>query len=265
MQYQDITVSDDAHVGVIRLSREDTENALVPEGSEREMHDVLERFRNDHEIRVVVITGTGTVFSRGGGPHAIEPRPEPPVPSLAQRLAYGYSYGKFWDYFPEYKKPVVAGVNGYCADGAWDLAMLCDLVVAAESARFHMNHVDMGIFPCHRSAHLLVQAVGKFRAADIIYNGRCLSAGECLELGLVNRVVPDDQLEDVTMHVAKELASRPPLVVSLTKQALVHGMRLHEAHAYETALAFFLRTTDDTVGASRAWAAGTAGPEFTNR
>jgi enoyl-CoA hydratase/carnithine racemase len=265
VDYQDIEVSQDDHVGLIRLNRPDQENALEPEGSEREMFAALEQFRSDPVIRVVVLTGTGDVFSRGGVRQPIDPDPVPPTLSFGQRLAYGYSYGRFWDYLPEYKKPIIAAVNGYCADGGWDLVMLCDIVLAADSAKFHMNHIDMGIFPCHTTAHLLMQVVGKYRAMDIILNGRTLSAHDCLEAGLVNKVVSEAELQAQAMAAANELATRPPLTVSLTKQVLVNGLRLREIHAYELAIAHFLRTTQDTVDASRAWAAEEGLPKFHNR
>jgi enoyl-CoA hydratase len=265
-EYTSIAVSVQGQIGVIEMIRPEEGNPLEPEGSEREMHDAMSRFQRDRQVRVVVLTGSGDVFSRGGHKTPIKVDPaEMGGFSLGERLAYGYSYGVFWEYLPEYRKPVIAAVNGLAADGAWELALLCDLIVASESAVFHMNHFDMGINPCQGTCHYLSTALGKHRAMDLVLNAKSMTARECLEVGLVNLVVPDGQCLSAAIEMAGGIAQRPPLAVALTKRLISRAAGVHENHDLERTVAYFLRTTEDSQAASRAWATDAPAPEYFGR
>jgi enoyl-CoA hydratase len=266
MDYKSIAVTIEERVGLIEMIRADEGNPLEPEGSEREMYHALSDMQQDRDVRAVVLTGSGDVFSRGGHKAAIRVDPaEMGGFSLGERLAYGYSYGIFWEYVPEYRKPIIAAVNGLAADGAWELALLCDLIIASESATFHMNHFDMGINPCQGTCHYLASVLGKHRAMDLVLNAKALTARECLDLGLVNRVVSDGDSVRAALEMAKGLAARPPLTVALTKRLISRASGIHESHDLERTVAYFLRMTEDSQAASRAWASDSPAPEYLGR
>jgi enoyl-CoA hydratase len=248
----EIEVSRAGPVGLIRMTRPADGNPLSPEGSEREMQDALMAFQVDRGLRAVVLTGSDGVFSRGN-----VPRNDPQVHggrSLGERFAFGYTRGNFWYWLPEFRKILIAAVNGDCADGAWELATLCDIVVAAESAQFSMNHLDMGVNPCHASCHYLARALGKHRAMDLVLNARTLEARQCLSLGLVNYVVPDAECLSFAQDLGRRIANRPPVAAAVTKRLVASGAADPAEQDLERAVAFFLRTTSETQTAASRWA-----------
>ncbi|MBV9661857.1 MAG: enoyl-CoA hydratase/isomerase family protein [Acidimicrobiales bacterium] len=257
-----IEVTTQGPIGVMTMNQPDRHNALNPELSEREMHHVLGLFHRDDSIRVVVITGKGRSFCAGGSltgmkmPDDVKPR------SQGMKLAYQYDYGLLWKTLQEYKKPLIAAVNGHALGGGWALAHICDLVIAAEAADFGAVEVNVGLISYEFSCNWLAKTVGKHRAMNLVLTGDRISAREALELGLVNQVVPDDQLMNVTLEKARQIASRPPLAVALAKHLVQRAVKADEDHDLERAYGLFLRTTEDFARASAALAAREPVPEF---
>jgi 2-(1,2-epoxy-1,2-dihydrophenyl)acetyl-CoA isomerase len=206
-----------AQVSYITLSRPETLNALTP-GMRERVIGLLAQASADPEVRAVVVTGTGRGFCGGadlrggGGEDAAERLPGDVARMLrlgAQRLITAVL---------DCEKPVIAAVNGTAAGLGAHLALACDLVLAAESSRFIEVFVRHGLVPDGGGAYLLPRLVGPQRAKELMFFGDTLPASEAERLGLVNRVLPDAELEKTAAEWATRLATGPTRALALTKQ-----------------------------------------------
>ncbi|WP_329367123.1 enoyl-CoA hydratase/isomerase family protein [Streptomyces sp. NBC_01483] len=205
----------DNHVSWITLNRPETLNAITPDQRER----LIRHFSHasfDPDVRAVVITATGRGFCTGadlrGGPSAAERVAGDVARTIrlgAQRLI-----GAVLDC----EKPVIAAVNGTAAGLGAHLALACDLVLAADSAKFIEVFVRRGLVPDGGGAYLLPRLIGPQRAKELMFFGDALTAAEAARLGLVNRVVPADDLEKTARDWAERLATGPTRALALTKQ-----------------------------------------------
>ncbi|MFE2064876.1 enoyl-CoA hydratase/isomerase family protein [Streptomyces sp. NPDC059467] len=204
----------DNRVALITLNRPESLNAITPDQRERIIH-LLGDASADPDVRAVVLTGTGRGFCagadlRGGATGERVPGDVARTIRLgAQRLVAAVL---------DCEKPVIAAVNGTAAGLGAHLALACDLVLAAESARFIEVFVRRGLVPDGGGAHLLPRLVGPHRAKELMFFGDALSAPEAERLGLVNRVVPDEQLAKTAREWAERLATGPTRALALTKQ-----------------------------------------------
>ena len=211
----------DDGVGWLTLDRPEVKNAISPDQRNRAI-DLLAAASADLHVRAVVLTATGDAFCTGADLRARQPRAPRPddaperapgevarmIRDGAQRLVAGVM---------DCEKPVIAAVNGTAAGIGAHLALACDLVVAAESARFIEVFARRGLVPDGGGAWLLPQLVGLHRAKELLFFGDALSAAEAAELGLVNRVVPDDELAAAAGALAGRLATGPTRALALTK------------------------------------------------
>lgn len=214
-------------VAWITLNRPGVRNAIAPEHRDRVI-DLLERAGGDDGTRCVVITGNGGSFCSGADLRgSASPSQEGGVADVirkgAQRLIAAVM---------DCPKPVIAAVDGVAAGIGAHLALACDLVVASESARFIEVFVRRALVPDGGGAYLLVRLVGPQRAKELVFFGGDVHAQDARELGLVNRVVPGEQLEEVVREWAERLASGPTRTISLAKK-LING-----AHDVDRATAF---------------------------
>jgi enoyl-CoA hydratase len=170
-----------------------------------------------------------------------------------------------WKTIYDFAKPLIAAVNGYALGGGWELAHLCDWIVASENAVFAAAEIDVGLIPYSSTVNYLTKMIGKHRAIDLVVNGTRLSADRALELGLVNSVVPPDQLMSEARALAERISARPPITVAAAKQLVVEAMSAMEHHRLERALAYSLMPLDDTVAARRARSQKEPLPEFHSR
>ncbi|MCX4095673.1 enoyl-CoA hydratase/isomerase family protein [Nocardia sp. alder85J] len=246
-QYDAIAVSREGSVGLIELDDEERLNPTDTHTVLAEINDVLIEFGRDRSTRAVVIFGRGRAFSAGANLGAKRPAryPQDDDDSAPSRLAYGYAYGQVWDTLHNFKKPLVAAVNGWCLGGGWELAHACDLIVAGESAKFGAVETDIGLIPFATSTVYLPRMVGKHRAMDMILNARRIDASRALELGLVNEVVPVERTFDRAREVAAELAARPPIAVSFARELIKRAMAVTEFYDLERAYGYYLQTTED--------------------
>ena len=211
----------DDGVGWLTLDRPEVKNAISPDQRNRAI-DLLAAASTDLHVRAVVLTATGDAFCTGADLRARQPRAPRPddaperasgevarmIRDGAQRLVAGVL---------DCEKPVIAAVNGTAAGIGAHLAFACDLVVAAESARFIEVFARRGLVPDGGGAWLLPQLVGLHRAKELLFFGDAVSATEAAELGLVNRVVPDDELAAAAGALAGRLATGPTRALALTK------------------------------------------------
>jgi enoyl-CoA hydratase len=221
MTYQNILVETRDRVGVIRLNRPTRLNALN-DALAVELGAALGAFDDDPGIGAIVITGNDRAFAAGAD-----------IGAMAEwdyRKVYVDDYiTKDWEAVRKTRKPVVAAVAGYALGGGCELAMMCDLVIAADTAKFGQPEITIGTMPGMGGTQRLPRAVGKAKAMDWCLTGRMVDAAEAERAGLVARVVPADKLEDEALAVAAKIASYSLPVVLKIKEAI--------NRAYESSLA----------------------------
>jgi enoyl-CoA hydratase/carnithine racemase len=238
--------SRDGHVALLRLDRPEARNALSPEAME-EIAAELERLDPDPEVRCIVIAGSEGVFAAGADIKALSER------SFEESLRHPAA--SFWRRVAAIKTPLVAAVSGYALGGGCELALACDMIVAAETAVFGQPEIRLGIIPGGGGTQRLARAIGKQRAMEYVLTGRRFEAREAHELGLVNRVAEADGWLEEAMELAREVADRPPIATRLAKQAVLAAEETglsagleSERRLYELAMA-----TEDRVEGMRAF------------
>ena len=192
MNYDNVIVGRDGAIAVVTLNRPQTLNALSY-GLVKDLSLAMQELDQDPEVRVIVVTGGDKVFAAGAD--IKEMADKGPFDAMVQeRLAYRDKINKI-------SKPVIAAVIGFALGGGCELAMSCDIIVAAENARFGQPEVNLGIIPGSGGTQRLTQLVGKDRAMELVLTGDMLNASDAERLGLVNRVVPAELcLEEAQEH-----------------------------------------------------------------
>jgi len=209
--YEYILVERDGPVGVVTLNRPQALNALFTP-LVREMVEALESFDADPEIRALVLTGGLRVFAAGAD--LKEMSSQSAVDALLNnRIAY-------WDRVRNIAKPIIAAVSGYALGGGCELAMLCDIIVASETARFGQPEINVGLIPGAGGTQRLTRTAGKYKAMEMILTGAQIDAFEAERRGLANRVVPPELLLEEAKRLGFELAEKPPISVRLAKRAV---------------------------------------------
>lgn len=223
-------------VAWITLDRPEAQNAITPEQRNRVI-DLLEAASDDLGVRAVVIGGTGTAFCSGAdlrstrpGPPRPEGAPDRTSGEVARMLRQGAQ--RLVSAVLDCEKPVVASVNGTAAGVGCHLALACDLVLAAESARFVEVFVRRGLVPDGGGAWLLPRLVGIQKAKELLFFGESLTASDAATIGLVNRVVPDAQLTEVTAEWAARLAEGPTRSIALTKWLVNRSLDVDRTTAF---------------------------------
>ncbi|PWH15754.1 MAG: enoyl-CoA hydratase [Anaerolineae bacterium] len=233
-------------VGIVKLNRPNALNALNMTLL-HELMDALEAFDADPEIGAMVITGNERAFAAGAD---IREMAEASAIEMFQRDMVGQ-----FDRLRHIRKPLIAAVSGWCLGGGCELAMSCDMIIASETARFGQPEITLGVIPGAGGTQRLTRAVGKALAMEMILNNRTLTAQEALQHGLVNHVVPTQEVLPAAIKLASEIAARSPLAVLLAKEAinfadesfLSNGL-LHERRSF-----YFLFATEDQKEGMRAF------------
>lgn len=262
--YATVLTEVDGPVGIITMNQPERLNPLDPPTSERDIHDAFMDMHADPDVRVVILTGAGRAFCAGADLRLKKDAESAKEHDNAGpgRLAYGYPYGLMWQTLHEFRKPTIAAVNGYALGGGWELAHMMDFIVAGESAVFSAAEIEVGLHPFASTTNYLPKMVGKHLAMEIVLSGRKLNAKECLELRLLNKVVPDADLLTEAKTLARQIAARPPITVAFAKKLMNRAMNVMEDYELERALAYYLHTMDDTRAAWAAAAARAPLPEF---
>lgn len=235
----------DDGVAVITLNRPDKLNALTA-AMLIELNRLLEQAEHDGAVRAVVITGAGRGFSAGQDLTEMRAREAAGEPGISARYMEE-TYHPLIRRIRTMEKPVIGAINGVAAGAGASLALACDLRVASENASFIQSFVNVGLVPDSGSTFFLPRLAGFARALELAFTGRRLSAEEAERIGVVNRVVPHDQLMDTAMELAHQLAQGPTRVIGLTKRAFNRSWQVHldEALSYEAELQEIARSTED--------------------
>ena len=217
----------DEGVVTLTLNQPERRNPI----SEAETVDALvgavERLSQDRSVRVGILTGAGSAFSSGGDLRAMAEAAEARARSPAETPAY-YTWGiqRITLAFARADVPLIAAVNGPAIGAGCDLACMCDIRIAAESARFAESFVKLGIIPGDGGAWLLPRVVGFSKACEMAFTGDALDAQAALACGLVSRVVPDAELLPAARELAGRIAANPPQAVRMTKRLMQQGREL---------------------------------------
>jgi enoyl-CoA hydratase/carnithine racemase len=197
------------------ISERETVDAIV---------DALERLNRDTSVRVAILTGSGSAFSSGGDLRAMQKAFDVRAEQPALTTHY-YKFGiqRIPLAFEKLDVPIIAAVNGPAIGAGLDLACMCDLRIASESARFAESFVKVGIVPGDGGAWLLPRIVGYSKACEMVFTGDMLNAQEALAAGLVSRVVLDTELLEAAHALAARIAVNPPYAVRMAKRLLIEG------------------------------------------
>lgn len=218
MSYETINLEMRATVGVVTLNRPDSLNALTTQVAQEFLAAVPEARRDG--ARAIVVTGAGRAFSAGG--------------DLREMQKIAAQEGKVEAFFDEPLSllnecillirqspvPFIAAVNGAASGGGCNLALACDLVIAGESSRFNQAFIKIGLVPDCGGTFILPRLVGWKRAAELMMTGDVTTAGRALEMGMINAVVPDDELIPAAMAMAEKLAQAPTAAIGRIKELL---------------------------------------------
>jgi enoyl-CoA hydratase len=228
----------DGPVGIVTLNRPRQLNALAGPLM-RELVDAVEEHDASPDIRAIVITGGPTVFAAGAD---IKEMAEASAVDMLLRNNIG-----LWDRVRNTTKPLIAAVAGYALGGGCELAMLCDIIVAAENAHFGQPEINIGLIPGAGGTQRLTRTVGKFVSTDMVLTGRMLGAEEALQRGLVARIVPQELIVEEGVRLGKELAARPPISVRLAREAITRAFegRVDDGIDFERKAFYLLFATQD--------------------
>jgi enoyl-CoA hydratase len=224
-------------VTLIRLNRPDALNALNSQVL-GELIQVLDAAEADDAVRCLVITGSDRAFAAGADIKEMSSK------TYAEMFKQNF-FAALGDRIAAFRKPIIAAVAGYALGGGCELAMLCDFIIAAETAKFGQPEITLGVAPGMGGTQRLAHAVGKAKAMDLVLTGRMMDAAEAERAGLVSRVVPADRLMDEAMAAARKIAGLSPLAVMMNKElvnasqemGVTQGVRL-ERRLFHSLFAF---------------------------
>jgi len=230
-------------IGIITLNRPEVRNAINPEMRE-ELSTAFKGFEKDADVRAIILTGGPKVFAAGAD-----------IAAMVDKTAIEqFSRASLWDLtlsMEQSRKPIIAAVAGFCLGGGCELAMACDIRIAAQSARFGQAEINIGIIPGGGGTVRLTRLVGLGKAKEMVLTGSMINAEEALRINLVNRVVPDDQLMTSALEMARSISRHSPVAVGLAKYAVQNAAEtdIHTARAIEnTCFSIAFSSEDKTEG-----------------
>jgi enoyl-CoA hydratase len=239
MEYTTLKVTiRESGYALIAVNRPEALNALNRRVMD-ELVDVLGKVDADENVRCIVLTGNEKAFAAGAD---IKEMADASAVDMLIRDQFAR-----WDRIRKIKKPLIAAVSGFALGGGCELAMLCDIIVASETAKFGQPEINIGVMPGAGGTQRLTRTIGKYRAMEMILTGRLITADEAFASGLVNRVVPVEMLLTEAEEIARTIASKPPVAVRLAKEAILKAFdtTLESGLEYERKNFYLLFATDD--------------------
>ena len=257
MSYQTILVERDQRVATIKLNRPNALNALNGEVM-TEVTTAAAEFDADPGIGAIVITGSDKAFAAGADIKEMA--------DLSFADVFGDDYFAAWSRFAAVRTPTIAAVAGYALGGGCELAMMCDLLIAADTAKFGQPEIKLGVLPGMGGSQRLTRAIGKAKAMDLILTGRNMDAAEAERSGLVSRVVPADELLREAMAVAATISEMSLSAARMAKEAVNRAFEttLTEGLLYERRLFHSAFATADKAEGMAAFVEKRP-PNFTHR
>jgi 2-(1,2-epoxy-1,2-dihydrophenyl)acetyl-CoA isomerase len=226
MEYKEILVEEKEGIAKVTLNRVKQLNTMTL-SIIREMNDAFHKLREQKETKVVIITGAGRAFCAGGDINEMPNWPQQPD----LRMFFNEVIGGVIKSIFYMEKPVIAMVNGPATGAGLNLALACDLIIAAEGARFGEAYVKIGLSSDWAGNYFLPRRIGLPKAMELFLTGKVIDAKEAERIGLINQVVPDDRLESTVMELARQLADGPSRIQGIIKKLLnsSYGLSLESA------------------------------------
>ena len=239
------------HKAVLTLNRPEAKNAFSYEMINL-WNRHLEEARDDSEVRVVIVTGKGDTFCSGGD-----------IREMAEGKLRSWDMKKFlWEgvhrivlTLEDLDKPVIAAINGDAMGAGMDMAIMCDIRICSERARLAESYINMGVVAGDGGAYFLPRLVGISKALELLLTGEVIYPEEALKLGIVNRVVPHENLMGEALLLADRIAEKPPLAIRMMKRAVFQAQRgdLRSHLDYISSQLALLTETDDHIEAAKAF------------
>jgi len=247
----------DGHVATVQLNRPKVLDALNL-ALMVELVDALDELDNDPDVRAIVIHGSERVFAAGAD---ITEMAEASAVDMLERDQF-----KRWDRIRRVRTPLIAAVSGVALGGGCELVMICDMIIASETARFGQPEILIGVMPGAGGTQRLTRAVGKALAMEMVLTGRMITAAEAHAAGLINRVVPVEFYLDEAMKLAREVAARPPISVRLAKESVLKSFdtTINDGLEFERKNFYLLFATEDMKEGMKAFLEKRA-PEWRGR
>ena len=258
MTYETILVEKNDGVGVITLNRPEAMNALS-EALMKEMTSALDDFEADADIGCILLTGSEKAFAAGADIKEMQ--------SKSYMDAYLEDFiSRNWERVTTCRKPTVAAVAGYALGGGCELAMMCDFIICADTAKFGQPEITLGVLPGAGGSQRLTRLVGKSKAMDMCLTGRMMDADEAERAGLVSRIVPADELLEDAMKTAAKIAAMSRPAAMMVKESINRSYEttLAEGVRFERRLFHSAFATEDQKEGMEAFATKRK-PEWKNR
>lgn len=239
MDYRNILLERPGNgVGLVRLNRPKVLNAL-DQATMNELVAAFDELERDQDVRAVVLTGNERAFAAGADIAELAGR------TAADMLA-DYRFGQ-WARLRDFSKPTIAAITGLALGGGLELALSCDILIAAETARMGQPEINLGLMPGAGGTQRLTRAVGKSLAMEMILNARTITADEALRRGVVSRVVPAEACLPTALELAREIAARAPVAVRLARASIDRALdtTLEQGLQAERHDFYLLFATDD--------------------
>jgi len=248
MAYENIIVETRDHVGLIRLNRPKALNALNSKLM-RELGEALAKFDADDDVGAIVITGSEKAFAAGADIKEMKSK------TFVDVFKEDFITAE-WEAVTRTRKPVIAAVAGYALGGGCELAMMCDFILAADTAKFGQPEINLGVMPGAGGTQRLTRFVGKSKSMEMNLTGRIMDAEEAERSGLVSRIIPADDLLDEAISVAAGIAAKGAIAVMATKESVnrAYESTLAEGVRFERRLFHSLFATEDQTEGMEAFA-----------
>ncbi|MFM0116921.1 crotonase/enoyl-CoA hydratase family protein [Paraburkholderia nemoris] len=227
------------NVAVVTMNSPATRNALSSDEQYSAIEDVCKRLAGDRSVRAAVWTGAGPAFCAGGDIKSMLTRTrDPSLEAVDDRYFYKEGIHRIPAALYSLEVPVIAAVNGPAIGAGLDLACMCDIRIAAQSAKFAESFVKLGIIPGDGGSFLLQRIIGPSKAAELTFTGDSINAAEALACGLVSHVVPDDELLDHAMNLARRISANAPHALRMAKRLLRESQHARLETILEMAASF---------------------------
>ncbi len=249
MAYKNIIVEVADKIATLKVNRPEVLNAVNTE-TILEIESAMKEFNDNKDVRVIIITGEGKSFVSGSDISRLAQ-----MDSLAAR-EYSQIGQRVLSFIENMEKPVIAAVNGYALGSGCEIAMACDIRIASEKAKFGQPEVKLGLIPGHAGTQRLARLVGIGKAKELIFTGDLIDAQEAYNIGLVNKVVPAENLLEEARNMAKKMIENAgPNAVKIAKTVLNRGIdaNLQTANSYETEAFSILFSTEEAKEGMKAF------------
>ena len=214
MELENIIFNKTNKIATITLNRPNFLNALCDQLI-KEINYTLDLLSKDDDVHVVILKGSHKVFAAGADINEMK--------DLKLISHIKKDFIKPWEKISKFKKPIIASVAGYALGGGCEIAMMCDVIIAADNAKFGQPEINLGTIPAAGGTQRLVKSVGKSKAMELVLSGSTISAEEALNYGLVSKVVPVEDLDKETINLAENIANKSLPILILAKEAILRS------------------------------------------